>query len=112
MTTQPELVLLVRFEAKDGMEERARAEMEAFIPQVIEEEACISINLHQNPDAPHEFMLYEFWSDKAFFMGPHRETPYMKAMVERSSEFMKGSMDMSIWDLTQTYIGAAGKAQD
>jgi len=93
------ITVLIYYQAKPGMEDVTKQELTALIASVVSEPACISINLHQDPDDPTRFMLYENWADKDFYIGEHLQTPHIQNFIQRAEGFLVAPPEISFWEL-------------
>ena len=46
------------------------------------EDGCVTYDLYQSPEAPHEFMRYEVWTS-AEALEVHKRTPHLRASFEK-----------------------------
>jgi quinol monooxygenase YgiN len=93
------ITVLIHYQAKSGMEDVAKQELASLVASVISEEACIAINLHQDPNDSTRFMLYENWADKDFYLGEHMQTPYIQSFIQRAGDFLVAPPEISFWKL-------------
>jgi quinol monooxygenase YgiN len=95
------VIVLIHFQAQSGQAAVARRELQALIAEVVAKEAdCRGILLHQDVDDENRFMLYERWTSREAYTGPHVQTPYIQAFMARASGFMVGPPTITFWDLT------------
>ena len=92
-----QITVLIQYQAKLGSEEQAKQELTSLIALVVSEEACIGINLHQDPNDSTCFMLYENWADKDFYLGEHMQTPYIQNFIQRAGDFLVAPPEISFW---------------
>jgi len=98
MSRRPITVLIV-YRALPGMADaglRALADLVATV--VAEEPACFGITVHQDASEPTRILLYEEWKDQASYLGPHMQTPHLRAFIERAPELFAGPPDISFWE--------------
>ncbi len=91
------ITVLINYQAKLGMEDVAKQELTFLIASVFSEEACIAINLHQDPNDPTRFMLYENWADKDFYFGEHMQTSYIQSFIQKAGDFLVAPPEISFW---------------
>ena len=92
-----QITVLIQYQAKLGMGEEAKQELRSLISAVVSEEACIGINLHQDPNDCTRFMLYENWADKDFYIGEHMQTPYIQSFIQKAGDFLVAPPEISFW---------------
>ncbi|MEL6579632.1 MAG: antibiotic biosynthesis monooxygenase [Cyanobacteria bacterium J06621_12] len=94
-----QVILLVQLQAKADKVEQLKQETLNVIPQVLEEWACVSIKLHQNPEDLSQLMLYETWADKDFLLSDeHRESHYMTAYFQNIESLLAEPAQWTIWE--------------
>ena len=97
MSNNP-IAVIIKYQAQPGMEEVTKKELASLIAIVVsEEEACFSIDLHQDLNDPTRFLLYEIWTDKESYLGDHMETPHIQSFIQRAGAFIAGPPDKSFW---------------
>jgi quinol monooxygenase YgiN len=93
-----DVTVIIRYEAKPGMSERAVRELSELIGTVVQEEpACRGIWLHQDTGTPEKLLLVEHWTSQEAYTGPHMQTPHLTAFVERAFEFLAGPPEITFW---------------
>jgi quinol monooxygenase YgiN len=92
-----QITVLIHYQTKPGMEEEAKQELVSLIAAVVSEEACIGINLHQDPKDPTRFMLYENWTDQNIYLGEHMQTPYIQSFIQKAEGFLVALPEISFW---------------
>ena len=92
------VTVVVRYQAQPGRQDLARQELSRLVSVVVTEESeCLGITLCQDATDPTRFMLYERWADRAVYLGPHMQTPHLRAFIERAPAFLSGPPDITIW---------------
>ncbi len=91
------ITVLIHYQAKPGMENMAKQELTSLIASVVSEEACIGIDLLQDPNDPTRFMLYENWADKDFYVGEHMQTSYIQSFIQKAGDFLVAPPEISFW---------------
>jgi quinol monooxygenase YgiN len=95
------VIVIINYQAQSGQAAVARRELTALIQQVVAQEPdCIGIQFHQDVDDDTRNLLYERWTSKEAYTGPHLRTPYIRAFMERSSGFLAGPPAITFWKLT------------
>ena len=91
-------VVIARFRAKSGMEDRLEAVLQALVAPTRIEKGCLHYELVQRQDDPCQFTFYEKWEDEASLMA-HAQAPHLvKARAERA-DLLDGPHDVSRWDV-------------
>jgi len=92
------ITVVLEYQAQPGKQEVARRELAAIVATVVaQESACLGITMLEDPADPTRFLLYERWSDKAVFLGPHMNTPHLLAFVGRAKEFVSWPPQITFW---------------
>jgi quinol monooxygenase YgiN len=96
--SKDDVTVVIRYEAKPGMSERAVRELGDLIKTVVREEAaCRGIWLHQDTGTPAKLLLVEHWISQDAYTGPHMQTPHITAFVGRAAEFLTGPPEITFW---------------
>jgi quinol monooxygenase YgiN len=96
--TMSTVTVLVEYRALPGQVERALAEIEGLVATVVETEPdCLGIRLLQDSADPERLLLVERWSSREAYLGPHRETPHLRAFIAGAAAFLAGPPDIRIW---------------
>ena len=94
------IAVIIRYQSQPGMEDVTKKELASLIATVVaEEEACLSIDLHQDMSDPSRFLLYEIWTDRESYLGDHMQTPHIQSFIQRAGEFIAGPPEKSFWHL-------------
>lgn len=97
MPRNPVTILIV-YQARPGMAEVGLGALTALVGTVVDQEtACLGITVHQDVSDPTRILLNEEWVDKASYVGPHMQTPHIRAFIERAPELFAGPPDISFW---------------
>jgi quinol monooxygenase YgiN len=90
---------LISYRAQPGREEAAKGELKSLIATVVAEEpGCLGISMLEDAADPAKILLHERWTDKATFVGPHMQTPHLKAFVQRAPQLFTGAPETSFWN--------------
>jgi quinol monooxygenase YgiN len=93
-----EVVVLIRYRAQPGREEVATRELAALIAVVRSAEpACFGITMLRDASEPAQILLYERWTDREAYLGPHMETPHLRAFKARAGELFAGPPEITFW---------------
>jgi quinol monooxygenase YgiN len=94
------IVVLIAFKIQPGRESLATQVMTSLIATVRREEpACSGITMIRDAADPARILLYELWPDRDSYMGPHMETPHIKAFKAQAGELFTGAPEISFWDV-------------
>ncbi len=60
------------------------------------EPGCVTYDLYQGPDAPHEFLRFEIWTSRDA-LEAHKQTPHLRASFEKRQR--EGwSTEIAVWE--------------
>jgi quinol monooxygenase YgiN len=97
------IVVLIAFKIRPGQEGVAKQVMTALIATVRKEEpACAGITMIQDAEDPTRVLLYELWPDRDSYMGPHMETPHIKAFKAQADQLFAGPAEITFWKTVAT----------
>ena len=98
MPRNPVTVLIV-YQARPGRANEGIGVLSSLIETVVaQEDACLGITIHQDVSDPTRILLHEEWIDKASYVGPHMQTPHLRAFIERAPELFAGPPEISFWE--------------
>jgi len=99
MTLDPVLVLIT-YRAQPGKADTAVAALSALIKTVVAEEpACGGIQMYQDAADPDRILLYEEWTSREAYLGPHMQTPHIRAFIAEASAFIAAPPEITFWRL-------------
>ena len=94
------IVVLIEFKIQPGKGSLATQVMTSLIATVRREEpACAGITMIRDAAAPSRVLLYELWPDRDSYLGPHMETPHIKAFKAQGAELFAGPPEITFWDI-------------
>ena len=97
MPTGP-VIVVIAYHAQPGKGPAARAALAGIIATVVASEPdCRGIRLLENTDDETRFLLYEHWTSQAAYVGPHMQTPHIKAFIAAAGALFVGPPDISFW---------------
>jgi quinol monooxygenase YgiN len=100
MTHDPTIVV-IHYQAQPGQGAAARRELAALIATVVREEPeCLGIQLHQDLDDETRFLLYETWTSRGAYTGPHMQTPHIHAFIKAAPTLFTGPPAITFWQRT------------
>jgi quinol monooxygenase YgiN len=98
MPAEGRVIVLVQIEAKAGHEADVESEATALFERIrSEEEACVSIAGHRDPEKPGRFMFFEIWRDREEFLEFRDNRDYMQAYFTRMQEHVADG-EFSLWE--------------
>ena len=93
------IVVLIAFKLQTGKESLALQVMTSLIATVRKEEpACSGITMIQDAADPSRILLYELWPDRDSYLGPHMQTPHIKAFQAQGGDLFAGPPDITFWN--------------
>lgn len=91
------LIVLVKYKTQPAKEIQALTELNALVDQVKKEPNYVKILVHVDPTDRTNVLLYEEWSDEAYYKGDHMKTPHLQKFINGSKEFLAGPPEISFW---------------
>ncbi len=73
---------------------------------VANEPDCLGIEMLQDEDDDARILMYERWTSRHAYTGPHTQTPYFKAFVSRSPAFAAGPPAVIFWRSLENIVPA------
>ncbi len=93
------VIVLIEYRALSGQETVAQRELAALVAIVVENEPdCAGIEILRDIDDGTRIILYERWSSRAAYMGPHMRTPHILAFIAQAPEFVAGPPTITFLD--------------
>jgi len=94
------VVVVIACQAQPGKADMVRKEFAALIRAVLSNEpACLGIWFHQNLEDETRFLMYERWTDRTAYVGPHMQTPHMQAFVQKAPGMFAATPTVAFWRL-------------
>jgi quinol monooxygenase YgiN len=97
------LFVLVKYKAQPGKHEEALSALNSLILEVKKEPHFVNIKMFVDPSDSGNILLYEQWTDEAYYKGGHMNTPHLQNFMGDAREFLAGPPDISSWKLSQNY---------
>jgi quinol monooxygenase YgiN len=98
MSADP-IVVLIEFRIRPGKEDLATQVMTSLIATVRREEpACSGITMIRDAADPARVLLYELWPDRESYLGPHMETPHIKAFKAQADDLFAAPLQITFWN--------------
>ena len=93
-----QVIVVIAYRAQPNKGPAARAALAGIIANVLAKEPdCLGIELLENTGDDTRFLLYETWTSQAAYVGPHMQTPHIKAFIEAAAGVFAGPPDISFW---------------
>ena len=97
------IIVLVKYKSQPGKYEDAIAAMHSLILEVKKEANFVNIKMLVDPADETNILLYEEWSDEAYYKGDHMNTPHLQKFIGDSRNFLAGPPEISFWKLNSNY---------
>jgi len=95
------VTVVIHYQAQPGQSGTARRELAALIEKVVASEPdCLGIQLLVDEDDDTRFLLYERWTGRAAYTGPHMQTAHIQEFITKAPSFMAGPPAITYWQLT------------
>jgi quinol monooxygenase YgiN len=91
------LTLVATLQARPGKEWDLRAALFRLVAPTRKEPGCLTFDLHQSPDGPGRFLLYENW-DGQEALDAHLQSPHIKAFLPHVGELCATFPEVKIWE--------------
>lgn len=91
------LTVLVKYKSQPEKQEDVLAALNALILEVNKEPNFVKIKMLVDPADKTNILLYEEWSDEAYYKGDHMNTPHLKKFMNDACNFLAGPSDISFW---------------
>ncbi|MCB8820146.1 putative quinol monooxygenase [Microvirga rosea] len=88
---------VISFHIRDGFQEEFLALLTPVLDAMRHEATFINAMLHQDPDNPARFMLYETWADLDEVMNVQIGRDYRKAFWDRLPELLSEPRHIQTW---------------
>jgi quinol monooxygenase YgiN len=97
------LFVLVKYKTQPGKHDEALSALNSLILEVKKEPNFVNIKMFVDPADQTNILLYEQWTDEAYYKGEHMNTPHLQKFMGDAREFLAGPPDISSWKLSQNY---------
>lgn len=99
---QSHVVVTIRYQAQPAQAERTRDALSALIATVVATEPdCLGIQMLVDPDDATRILLYERWTSKEAYTGPHMQTPHLGAFMVLARELIAGPPTIEYWHMSK-----------
>ncbi len=94
------ITVVIEYRALPDQVGQAFSELESLIRTVAASEPdCLGIQLLQESEDPTRALLYEVWSSREAYLGPHLQTPHLMAFKAKASTIFSGPPRIQFWNL-------------
>ncbi len=93
------LVVLVKYKTQPAKESEALTALKALIENVKKEPNYVSIEVLIDPSDKSNILLYEKWTDEAYYKGEHMNTPHLQQFMKEARLYLAGPPDISFWKM-------------
>ena len=96
MAPEP-ITVVVTFTIRDGERERFLATLLAHLPSCVAEQTCRRMWVHEDPDDPNRFMLFEEWDDRTEFLEVQLARPYREPYMAATEHLWAAPRATTLW---------------
>ncbi len=94
------ITVVIEYRALPDKTGEAISELESLIRTVVASEPdCRGIHLLQESEDPTRALLYEVWTSREAYLGPHLQTPHLLAFKAKASSLFAGPPTIQFWNL-------------
>ena len=98
------LYVMVKYKTQPEKQNEALSALNSLVLEVKKEPNFVNIKVLVDPEDKTNIMLFEEWSDEAYYKGEHMNTPHLQQFISDSRNFLAGPPDISFWKLNSNYI--------
>ena len=98
------LYVMVKYKSQPEKQNEALSALSSLILEVKKEPNFVNIKVLVDPEEKTNIMLFEEWSDEAYYKGEHMKTAHLQQFIGDSRNFLAGPPDISFWKLNSNYI--------
>jgi quinol monooxygenase YgiN len=98
------LYVMVKYKTQPEKQNEALSALNSLVLEVKKEPNFVNIKVLVDPEDKTNIMLFEEWSDEAYYKGEHMKTPHLQQFMGDSRNFLAGPPDISFWKLNSNYI--------
>lgn len=95
---------MVKYKSQPEKQNEALSALNSLVLEVKKEPNFVNIKVLVDPEDKTNIMLFEEWSDEAYYNGKHMKTPHLQKFIGDSRNFLAGPPDISFWKLNSNYI--------
>ena len=97
------LSVLVKYKSQPEKQEDALSALNALILEVKKEHNFVNIKMLVDPADKTNILLYEEWSDEAYYKGEHMNSTHLQKFIGDSRNFLAGPPEITFWKLNSNY---------
>lgn len=97
------ITVLVKYKTQPDKQKDALSALNALILEVKKELHFVNIKLLVDPADKTNILLYEEWSDEAYYKGEHMNTEHLQKFIGDSRNFLAGPPEITFWELNSNY---------
>ena len=97
------ITVLVKYKTQPDKQKDALSALNALILEVKKELHFVNIKLLVDPADKTNILLYEEWSDEAYYKGEHMNTEHLQKFIGDSRNFLAGPPEITFWKLNSNY---------
>jgi len=97
------ITVLVKYKTQPDKQKDALSALNALILEVKKELHFVNIKLLVDPADKTNILLYEEWSDGAYYKGEHMNTAHLQKFIADSRNFLAGPPEITFWELNSNY---------
>ena len=92
------ITVVIEYQALPDKVGQAFSELESLIRTVVATEPdCHGIRLLQESTDPTQALLYEEWTSREAYLGPHLQTPHIQEFRAKAATLFAGSPKIRFW---------------
>ncbi len=95
--------MLVKYKTQPEKESAALSGLIALIEEVKKEPNFVNIKLLVDPSDNSNILLYEQWTDEAYYKGAHMNTTHLQKFMADAREFLAGPPEISFWKINNNF---------
>lgn len=97
------LIVIVKYKSQPSKIKEAVEGLTKLIEAVKSEPNFVNITLHVDPKDETNILLYEEWSNEAYYNGEHMKTVHLQKFMEESRAFLAGPPEISQWKIGKVF---------
>lgn len=97
------ITVLVKYKTQPDKQQDALSALNALILEVKKEPHFINIKVLVDPADKTNILLYEEWSDEAYYKGEHMNSAHLQKFIGDSRNFLAGPPEITFWKLNSNY---------
>ena len=93
------LYVMVKYKSQPEKQNEALSALNSLVLEVKKEPNFVNIKVLVDPEDKTNIMLFEEWSDEAYYKGEHMNTPHLQQFIGDSRNFLAGPPDISFLEI-------------